>query len=63
MTHPELGKQIRFVPYIRFTDKCRTGDPQTPNLPSVLGTITYINHDHRYYLVETDTGYRECFKF
>lgn len=60
---PELGMTVRFVPYIRFGDKCRNGDPFTPELPKVTGKITYINHAHRFYLVETAAGYRECFKF
>ena len=42
--------------------------PGKQELPRLLpGRITYINHEHRYFLVEAPIGdgavIRECFKF
>lgn len=60
---PKIGD-----PYAIAVEAGGATGPGKQKLPKLLpGRITYINHEHRYFLVEAPIGdgavIRECFKF
>ena len=60
---PSIGE-----PHVIAADIGKVVGPDRRELPRILhGRITYINHAHRWYLVEADLGdgvkVREGFKF
>lgn len=49
---PVLGSRVHATPCL--------GDAESR---PIWGTITYINDAHRWYMVQFDAGYRQCYQF
>lgn len=62
----EIGDKIEFIPSGYFDNPERLS-VSAPSVPTVEGTVIYINEAHRYYRVEyrTEAGCigHECFKY
>lgn len=60
---PEIGQAYTF--HASYSERWRAPDGSYME-DHHTGRITYINHDHRFFLVEAVVGrmrIRECFKF
>jgi len=58
-----VGMRVRFVPSYDESDKLT---PTERRESTITGNISYINWEHKYFLVEWNSGcgaFRESFKF
>ena len=59
----EIGTKVKFIPF--FNDN-KLLTPAERRSFATVGTVVYVNHDHKYFTAEYDclgTKQRESFKF